>query len=77
MILRRGLGLVAIGLAVGIAAALVGTRFLADQLFGVGQTDPVTYVGASLIFLVVAVLACLVPAWRALRVDPLITLRAE
>jgi len=77
LILKRGLGLVGLGLLLGTGAAMLGTRLLADQLFGVGQTDPVTYVGASAIFLVVAVLACVVPVWRALRVDPLIALRSE
>jgi putative ABC transport system permease protein len=77
LILKRGLGLVLVGLAVGTAAALFGTRLIADQLFEVGQTDPATYIGASLIFLAVAVLACVVPVWRALRIDPLIALRSE
>ncbi len=77
LILGRGLGLVVIGLVVGVGASLLGTRLLEDQLFGIGQTDPVTYVGASAVFLLVATLACVVPAWRALRVDPLIALRAE
>ena len=77
LILKRGLGLVVIGLVVGIGAALLGTRLLADQLFGVGQTDPITYLGASLVFLLVAILACVVPVGRALRVDPLVALRAE
>ena len=77
LILRRGLGLVASGLVAGTAGALLGTRLLEGQLFGVGQADPVTYVGASVLFLVVAVLACVVPVWRALRVDPLIALRSE
>jgi putative ABC transport system permease protein len=77
LILKRGLSLVVIGLVVGTGAALVGTRLLEEQLFRVGQTDLVTYVGASLIFLIVALLACVVPVWRALRVDPLIALRAE
>jgi putative ABC transport system permease protein len=77
LILRRGLGLVAIGLAVGTATALAGTRLLAGHLFGVSQTDLVTYVGASLIFLVIAFLACAVPVLRALRVDPLVALRVE
>ena len=77
LILGRGLSLVAIGLAVGLAGALAATRLLAQQLYGVGQTDPITYLSASLLFVLVAVLACLIPAWRASRVDPLIALQAE
>ncbi len=76
-ILQRGLGLVATGLAIGTGVALLGSRILADLLFEIALTDPSTYVGACLVFLVVAALACLVPAWRAVRVDPLVALRAE
>ena len=77
LILRRGLGLVGIGLLAGVVTAIFGTQLLADLLFGVSLTDPATYAGASAVFIVVAVLACVIPVSRALRVDPLTALRAE
>jgi putative ABC transport system permease protein len=77
MILMRGLILVGIGLVLGIAGAVGGVRFLEQQLYGVGQTDPITFVSVSAFFIIVASLACLLPAWRATRVDPIIALQAE
>ena len=77
MILWRGLVLVGIGLVLGIAGAIGGVRFLEQQLYGVGRTDPLTFVSVSAFFVFVAVAACLLPAWRATRVDPIIALQAE
>jgi putative ABC transport system permease protein len=77
MILGRGLVLVAIGLVLGLAGALAAVRLIEQQLFGVEQTDPITYVGVSIFFVVVAAIACLLPGWRATRVDPVIALQAE
>ena len=77
MILGRGMVLVGIGLVLGIVGALLSVRFLEQQLYGVGQTDPLTFVSVSVFFVLVATLACLVPAWRATRVDPIIALQAE
>ena len=77
MFLRRGLLLTAAGIALGIAAALAVTRVLSALLFGVGATDPLTYVAVSGVLAVVALGAMYLPARRASRVDPIIALRAD
>ena len=77
LVLRRGLMLVAIGLIIGIGAALWLTRIIANQLFGVSPTDPLTFVAVALAMTVVALAACFIPARRATRVDPMIALRSE
>jgi ABC-type antimicrobial peptide transport system permease subunit len=68
---------VAIGLVLGLAGALGLARMLASQLYGVGTVDPVTFILTPLILGGVALVASLVPARRAMRVDPLVALRAE
>ena len=77
MILRQGLSLVIIGLAVGVVGALVLTRFMSDLLFGVAPTDPLTFVAVAAVLLGVAVIACIVPARRATTIDPLLALRTD
>ena len=77
MILRQGLTLVVIGLVLGIGGALALSRLMDGLLFGVGTTDPLTFVAVALVLLAVAGTACLVPARRATTIDPLIALRAE
>jgi len=77
LILREGLRLVGLGVALGVAAALLLTRFLEALLFGVRARDTMTFVLASGILLAAGVLGCLAPARRAMRVDPAIALRAE
>jgi putative ABC transport system permease protein len=77
MILARGMGLVLLGLIAGVTASLWATNFVQQQLYGVGSTDPATFVVTALGFGFVALFACLVPAWRATRVDPVTTLHAE
>jgi putative ABC transport system permease protein len=76
-VLRQGLLLAGIGVVVGLAGALALTRFLQDQLFEITSTDPLTFAMVAIFFPVVAVLACYVPARRAMRVDPLVALRYE
>jgi len=76
-ILKRGMALVAIGIALGVAGAFAATRLIESLLFGVESVDLVTFVGVSALFAVVALIACLFPAWRATRVDPVIALSAE
>jgi predicted permease len=77
MVLRQGLILTLLGVGIGLAASLGATRLLESQLFGVTPTDPVTFVGAPILLLAVALLAGLVPARRATSVDPLIAIRQE
>ena len=77
MVVRQGMTLAAIGLALGILGALGTTRLLASQLYGVKPTDPLVLTGVFFLLGVVAFLACYIPARRAARVDPLIALRYE
>ena len=77
LIMKNGLALVLTGIAIGIGGAFVLTRFLSSLLFGVTPTDGVTFVVVSIVFFVIAIVASLIPALRATRVDPLIALRYE
>jgi putative ABC transport system permease protein len=77
MIVRRGLLLVAIGLAAGVGGALAGGRVVGQLLYGVEPTDAFTYLFAAAMLVAVAAIACLLPAWRAVRVDPVVALRVE
>ena len=77
MVLRQGLGWSLTGLAIGVAGAFAGGRLLNGMLYGVSPADSTTFVVAALGLLVVVVVACLVPAMRAIRVDPITTMRAE
>jgi putative ABC transport system permease protein len=77
LVIRQGMGLTIVGLIVGVAAGSVVTRVLSDMLYGVGTRDPLTFVGAPLLLLLVAFLACYIPARRATRIDPLVALRYE
>ena len=76
-VLMRGMGLVAVGLVLGIGGSLAATRLIESLLYGVGNTDPVTFVGVTVLFALVASAACLIPAWRATRVDPIVALAAD
>ena len=77
VILGRGVGLAAIGAVVGVGAALWLTRVMESLLFSVSRRDPVTFVAVPLGLIAIAVLACYIPARRAMRVDPVIALRSE
>lgn len=77
LVIRNGLKLVLIGVALGLAAAFALTRLMVSLLFGVTPTDGGTVGVVSLILVAVAVLACFIPARRATRVDPLVALRYE
>jgi predicted permease len=77
MVLRGGMRLAAAGLVLGVVLAFAATRLLAGLLFGVQPADPATYATVALLLAMVALAACVVPARRAARVDPLIALRSE
>lgn len=74
---RQGFRLVALGLAIGLVAAFGLTRFMANFLYGVSPSDPLTYTTLSLTLALVGLVACWLPARRATKVDPMIALRAE
>jgi putative ABC transport system permease protein len=77
MVLRAGMALTLIGIAIGLAGAFVLTRWMSSMLFGVSASDPLTYVAVLLVSLAAALLACAIPARRATSVDPLVALRYE
>jgi putative ABC transport system permease protein len=77
MILRDGLTPVAAGMLLGLAASLAVNRVLQSQLVGVSPYDPLTMGGAPVVLLVVALLACQIPARRAMNVDPVVALRQD
>jgi predicted permease len=77
LIMRQGLVLAIVGVAMGIALAFVLTRFLASLLFGVQPFDPVTFVCVAFLLTLIALAACYVPARRAMHVDPMVALRYE
>jgi putative ABC transport system permease protein len=77
LFLRRGILVVAIGLLAGVLGSVAATRLLGNLLFQVPPNDAAAYAGAGLVLGIVAVAACLIPAWRAARVDPAVSLRME
>ena len=77
LVVGQGVRLIAIGVALGLAGAYAAAHVLKSLLYGMSPTDPLTFVGISLLLLVVALLACWIPARRATKVDPLIALRHE
>jgi putative ABC transport system permease protein len=77
MVLRQGFGLALAGAAVGLVGALIVSHLMTGLLYGVRPTDPLTFAGVALLLIGVALLACYIPARRAIRVDPLVALRYE
>jgi putative ABC transport system permease protein len=77
LVLRQGMTLVSIGVAIGLAAAILTSQALVPLLFGISKLDPVTYLGVIALLLSVSAIACLIPARRAASVNPVDALRAE
>jgi putative ABC transport system permease protein len=77
LVVRQGMTLTGLGVVIGLSGAMVASQAIVTLLFGVSRLDPITYLGVIALLLGVSVIACWVPAWRAARVDPSITLRAE
>ncbi len=77
LVLRQGFVRGLLGCALGLAGAILGTRFIAGLLYGVPSVDLLTFAGTAALLLVVAILACWLPARRAAKVDPVVALRAE
>jgi predicted permease len=77
LVLREGMNITLVGVGIGILAALGLTRLITKMIYGVGAMDPITFVGVAILLTGVALLACYIPARRAMRVDPIIALRYE
>ena len=77
LVLWDGLIVIGVGLAIGLLLAAAATRVIATFLYGIGATDPLTFVAVPLLLGVVALVASYIPARRAVKVDPLVALRYE
>ena len=77
LIIKEGAKFSSVGVVLGLVGAFVVTRLLASQLYGVSATDPITYAVVAIVMTVVTLLACYIPARRAMRIDPLVALRYE
>jgi ABC-type antimicrobial peptide transport system permease subunit len=76
-VLWQGLSLAVVGIVIGIGAAFGLSRLTSKLLFGVSPSDPLTYVGVAGVIAAIALIACMVPARRAMRVDPLTAIRGD
>ncbi len=77
MVVKDAMGLVAVGIAVGLPAAWIASRWMESMLFGLKPTDPTTVAGSVLVLLAAALIAAYLPARRASRIDPMTALRHE
>jgi putative ABC transport system permease protein len=77
LIVRQGMSMAGIGVAIGLSGAVIASRSLITLLFGVSSLDPFTYVGVAALLVAVSMIACAVPAWRAAQVDPMVALRYQ
>src|SRR6185437_2623723 len=77
MLVRQATTLTLLGVSAGALCAWLITRFISNLLYGVSSTDPLIFVGATILVTIVATVACYLPARRAVHVDPLVALRSE
>jgi ABC-type antimicrobial peptide transport system permease subunit len=77
LVMRKGMTLASAGMAVGLFGAFAITRLMSSLLYEVSAADPVTFAAVAALLSAVAMLACYVPAWRAMKVDPIVALRRE
>jgi ABC-type antimicrobial peptide transport system permease subunit len=77
LVIGQGIKLAFAGVALGLVASVALTRTIKNLLFGVSATDPVTFIAITMLLIAVALLACFIPARRAARVNPIISLRGE
>ncbi|MEW6732501.1 MAG: ABC transporter permease [Acidobacteriota bacterium] len=77
LVVRQGMTLTGLGVVIGLTGAVATTQAIVALLFGISRLDPITYLSVIALLVGVSVIACSIPAWRAARVDPSITLRAE
>src|SRR5262249_22024278 len=77
MVIADGMTMALIGVSLGLTVAFAATRLMTSLLFGVGATDPLTYASIAALIMLIALLACYLPARRATKVDPMIALRCE
>ena len=77
LILGNGMAMVLAGIIVGLGATMILTRSISTLLYGIGNFDAISFIGAAMILILVALVACWLPARHAMRVDPIIALRYE
>src|SRR5262249_45241085 len=77
LVVSHGVYLTGIGLAAGLSTALGAAQLLTSFLYGIGPTDPTTFIGVGVLLCAVVLLACYIPARRAMRLDPMVTLRYQ